>query len=305
MKEHTRNFVTGIFAIIGCIGFAFLLLLFGPLTRSVQSSYSIAFHANQAQGLRKGSQLTLAGVPIGEITEVIIVIDRPLPVQISASILGSIDLPLGVQASVINALIGGTATLDLTIPPGYAETYAQGGAILPRDGSAVIQANFEGLEERITRVLEERMGGVDAAMKSVSDLAQEAQKWLSDEQLLADTKSAMWKAQAMIEQATGAMLAVTEAARGIEGNSNRIAQSLHTALATSFQPALDQLSKTLAQIESLSKQASEGTGTVGQLMSNPDLYNALNDSAQRLKSTLGEVDLLLQKVRAEGLGVKF
>jgi hypothetical protein len=35
------------------------------------------------------------------------------------------------------------------------------------------------------------------------------------------------------------------------------------------------------------------------------LYNSLNDSAQRLKSTLGEVELLMKKVRAEGLGVKF
>ena len=40
-------------------------------------------------------------------------------------------------------------------------------------------------------------------------------------------------------------------------------------------------------------------------MSNPDLYNALTDSAERLKAALAEVELLLRKVRDEGLDVKF
>jgi hypothetical protein len=35
------------------------------------------------------------------------------------------------------------------------------------------------------------------------------------------------------------------------------------------------------------------------------LYRSLVDSAERLKRTLGEVELLMQKIRAEGLGVKF
>ena len=304
MKETTRNFVTGIVAIIAFTGFAALLLLFGDLNLSMQTNYLIEIRTNQALGLRHGSPVTLVGVPVGAIESVSVRLENPLsnprPVRLVARINGLVDLPEGAQASVTTSLIGGTARLDLSIPQGYVT----GGATLARNGSAVIEAQFEAIEERMARIITEKLGGFDTASRAVTalaldvqKLAVEAQKWLGDEQLHVDAKSAVWKAQNLIEQATATMMALTEAAKGIQGNAQTISVSL--------QPVLDQLSTTLAQIETLTKTATDGTGTVGQLMNNPDLYNALVDSAARLKRALGEVELLMQKIRAEGLGVKF
>ncbi len=304
MKESTRNFATGIVAIIALTGLAFLLLLFGDLNTSIKTTYLIEIRANQALGLRHGSPVTLVGVPVGEIESVSVRLENPVenphPVRVLARINGAIDLPEGAQASVTNSLIGGTARLDLSIPAGYVT----GGATLARDGNAVIDAQFEALEARVTRIISEKLEGFDSASRAVTELARdvqklavEAQKWLGDEQLHADAKSAVWKAQTLIEQAAATMLALGEAAKGLQGDSH--------ALTMSVQPVLDQLSNTLAQIERLTKTATDGTGTVGQLLNNPDLYNALVDSAARLKRALGEVELLMQKIRAEGLGVKF
>ena len=61
----------------------------------------------------------------------------------------------------------------------------------------------------------------------------------------------------------------------------------------------------LERIGQLSTLASEGDGTVGLLLRNPDLYNSLADSAKRLEATLRKVELLLEKIREEGLGVSF
>ncbi|MSR68934.1 MAG: MCE family protein [Phycisphaerales bacterium] len=304
MKESTRNFATGIVAIIALTGLAFLLLLFGDINSSIKTTYLIEIRTNQALGLRRGSPVTLVGVPVGEIESVSVRLENPVanprPVLLIARINGAIDLPEGAQASVTNSLIGGTARLDLSIPPGYVT----GSATLARDGNAVIDAQFEALEARMTRIITEKLEGFDSASRAVTTLARdvqklaaEAQKWLGDEQLLADAKSAVWKAQNLIEQAAATMMALTEAAKGIQSDS-------HT-LTVSLQPVLDQISTTITQIETLTKTATDGTGTVGQLMNNPDLYNALVDSAARLKRALGEVELLMQKIRAEGLGVKF
>ncbi len=304
MKESTRNFATGIVAIIALTGLAFLLLLFGDLNNSMKSTYLVEIRANQALGLRHGSPVTLVGVPVGTIESVAVLLENPLtnphPVRVTARIAGSIDLPEGTRATVTNSLIGGTARLDLSIPVGYTT----GGPTLARDGNAVVEATFEAMEERVTRLISEKLESFDSASRAITSLAQdvqklagEAQRWLGDEQLRADAKSAVWKAQNLIEQAATTMMALTEAARGIQGNANTITISL--------QPVLDQISTTLAQIETLTKTATDGTGTVGQLMKNPDLYNALLDSAARLKRALGEVELLMQKIRAEGLGVKF
>ena len=293
MKETTRNFVIGIVAILGVAGFAFLLLLFGNLTTSLRQKYDVTVHANQAMGVRLGSQVTLVGVPIGEVKAVTVVIDSENPVQIILNIEGSIDIPAGVEATVSTSLIGGTARLDFSIPAGYTT----GGATLPHDGNAIVTAKFEGLEERLSRTLSEKLAGLDLAMRRIDELGKDAQKWLGDEQMLADAKSAVAKANDLIDATASTVMALTKTANSLQGNAN--------ALLASVQPVFDQLSKTLAQVELLTKQAQDGKGTVGQLMSNPDLYNSLNDSAQRLKSTLGEVELLMQKIRAEGLGVKF
>ena len=293
MKETTRNFVIGIVAILGVAGFAFLLLLFGNLTTSLRQKYDVTVNANQAMGVRLGSQVTLVGVPIGEVNAVKVVIDSENPVQIILNIEGSIDIPAGVEATVSTSLIGGTARLDFSIPAGYTT----GGATLPHDGNAIVTAKFEGLEERLSRTLSEKLAGLDLAMRRIDELGKDAQKWLGDEQMLADAKSAVAKANDLIDSTASTVMALTKTANSLQGNAN--------ALLASVQPVFDQLSKTLAQVELLTKQAQDGKGTVGQLMSNPDLYNSLNDSAQRLKSTLGEVELLMKKVRAEGLGVKF
>ncbi len=300
MKETTRNFVIGIVALIGMVGFCVLLLLFGNFDTSIRPTYRVVVQANDALGLRLGSQVTLAGVPVGEVEAVEVLIESDHPVRITINVNGAIDLPDGVTAAVAMSLIGGTARMNFSIP----DEYQAGGATLPRDGNAVVTASFEGLDTRFARMLDEKfavieskLSGFSETLQSIDALAKEAQKWLGDEQLFADSKSAVWKAQEFIDQATTTTLALTDVARTLQGSAE--------TLTTSIQPVLDQLSKTFAQVELLTKQAKDGKGTIGLMMTNPDLYNSLIDSAQRLKRTLGEVELLLQKIRAEGLGVKF
>ncbi len=293
MKETTRNFITGIVSIIAFAGLAFLLLLFGDLGVFGPTPYTITVAANEAVGLRKGSRVTMAGVQIGTVDSVVVKLDPGRPVVISASVHQTVDIPQAATASVVTSLFGGSSTLDLAMPGDYVA----GGATLPHDGSAIVDARLESLDARFARLLTEKLGSLDGAMQAIEGAARDAQKWLGDEQLLADARSAVWKANVLIEQATTGVVAFTEAAHAFKSDSAQLLASL--------QPVFDQMSKTLVQVEVLTKEAATGKGTIGQLMTNPDLYNALVDSAERLKATMAEIELLLQKIRAEGLGVKF
>jgi phospholipid/cholesterol/gamma-HCH transport system substrate-binding protein len=292
MKESSRNFLIGIVSIVGLLGFGFLLLLFGNINATLRPSYEMRIQANQALGLRVGSQVSMAGVPIGEVKSVRIVANPIRPAEIMVSINGDIDVPLAAKAQVTQSLIAGSARLEFSLPEG-----TDTGTVFSRDGSATLDASFESLEQKFSRVLEERLGGLDGAMRSIQSVAEEAQKWLGDEQMRADAKTAVWKAQQLIETASVTMQTITEAARGVQISAD--------ALAVQLKPTMEQLASTLRSVERLTEEAREGKGTVGQLMSNPDLYRSLVDSAERLKRTLGEVELLMQKIRAEGLGVKF
>jgi ABC-type transporter Mla subunit MlaD len=292
MKESARNFLIGIVSIVGLLGFGFLLLLFGNINSTLRPSYEMRIQANQALGLRGGSQVSMVGVPIGEVKSVRLVSNPIRPAEIMVSINGDIDVPLAAKAQVTQSLIAGSARLEFSLPEG-----TDAGLVFSRDGSATLDASFESLEQKFNRVLEERLGGLDGAMRSIQSVAEEAQKWLGDEQMRADAKTAVWKAQQLIETASVTMQTITEAARGVQISAD--------ALAVQLKPTMEQLASTLRSVERLTEQAREGKGTVGQLMSNPDLYRSLVDSAERLKRTLGEVELLMQKIRAEGLGVKF
>jgi uncharacterized protein YukE len=88
----------------------------------------------------------------------------------------------------------------------------------------------------------------------------------------------------------------------------RVAQSIETdshAVATRLNPALDELARTLEEARGTFRRANQGEGTVAQLLNNPDLYRSLEDAAQRLDLVLREAQLALQKVKAEGVRIRW
>ena len=70
-------------------------------------------------------------------------------------------------------------------------------------------------------------------------------------------------------------------------------------------PAADELGTTLERFRQLLVKIDEGEGTVAQLINNPDLYRSLADAATRLEQTLIEVQLLVQKLKTEGIAIEF
>jgi hypothetical protein len=70
-------------------------------------------------------------------------------------------------------------------------------------------------------------------------------------------------------------------------------------------PVADSLSATLEDVRRLTRLASEGQGTVAQMLNNPDLYNSMTDAAQRLERALTEAQLLIEKYKAEGVPIHF
>src|SRR5204863_6010384 len=133
---------------------------------------------------------------------------------------------------------------------------------------------------------------LNAALDDVRDSLTLAKQWLGDEQIKNDARSAVQKANALIEKATTAVDRYTQLAESLQTD----AKDLQSRLL----PIVDNLSSTLEDVRRLTKLAGEGKGTVAQMLNNPDLYNSLNDAAVRLDRTLTEATLLIQKIKAEG-----
>ena len=326
MNASGKNFILGLTTLIALVGIVVLLMLFGEMESFVRSRYSVTIECPNAAGLRPGSTVELNGVPVGRIDDVTYAAGLHYPVRIIALIDETVLIARGVIPYASVQLLGGSATLQLETAPG-------GDGTLPTDGSAVLHEPIRSrLMEELTASLDSRMQPLLDGMEDFRELARNlnelvrpvdpdrpgetrnirwavetlnqvlddvrealamAKAWLGDEELRLDARVAVHNANVLIEQATDTMEQFAKLAGRIEADSESV--SKHLA------PVLDELASTLEEVHGLVARATEGEGTIAQLLNNPDLYNSLDDAAIRLERTLREVQLLVEKVKADGL----
>ncbi|MCH2144397.1 MAG: MlaD family protein [Phycisphaerales bacterium] len=334
MNEHGRNFVIGLVTIVALVGLSSLLLQFGELDRLLNPTYTLKLELNSAGTLRPGSRISLNGVQIGSVNSVGLVEDLEHPVVIEASVDRRYPIPVGTSAVVSDALIGNGGRIEMIMPADRTLD----GPTLPMDGTAMITGQWQSLGDTIVEQLEGQMvpvmealdsfnelaaawtgigdrvgrmldpalseepgsvvGTVDelnATLKSAAEAMELARTWLGDEQLRADVNAAAWKANKLLESATEATNNVSRLAEEAGGDLNRLTDAVL--------PVTEEMARTLERLGTVLQSASEGEGTIGQLMSNPDLYRSLEEAARRLDNTLEQLELLLQKIRDEGLQV--
>ncbi len=274
--------MVGLCSIGALAGFAALLLLFGQLTWLWRKTYVVPLHANCAAGLREGSQVTLEGVVVGQVASIRIEPTEPDPVRILLAIDERARLPAGVTATVNAPLIGGGSKVDLKIPATYT---ASAGVIDPLHPTTLV-ARFATIADR----LESIGSGVEQVVAG-------AKLWLNDEQMRQDFKSAVWKSNQLIEQATATAESITRLATQLRNDSHELMDKVA--------PSFAGMTAALEEIRALARKASEGDGTVGRLMNDPELFNNLTDASRRLELTMRDLQLLIRKIRDEGLGISF
>lgn len=331
MRERVRNVMVGI-CTIGAVGAASaLLFLFGEIEPMLASRWQLKVAFNEAGGLRRGSLVTLNGVPVGSIEKVEIWADPTQPVLVIAAIDDSVRIPEPSTPSVQASLLGSGARLELTaalplaVPP---RTY-------PRDRETILRGKVESIESRVIGQLDDRLAPLMASFGELSKLARNlnalveptpdgatpnpeslrtamrklndtlasadaalkgAQNWLNDEQLRTDVRDAAHGASELMRDAT-----VT--ANRIGALADTLADDA-AALRAGALPVLDRASGALQELEQLVIAARTGKGTAGRLIQDPALYEGLSDAAKRLDEALARLNLLLDKIRAEGLGVE-
>ncbi|HVZ93670.1 MAG TPA: MlaD family protein [Phycisphaerales bacterium] len=339
MRTVARDILIGSTAVLGLAGLAAMLLMFGELSFVRTPTYAVTLKLDSAGGLGRTSAVRLNGVRIGMISSITNTPDPRDGVVIGLAVDEGVRIPRDVKIGFDRGLVG-ESSLALTIPrerptpdPGFIEPGGtiEGSGMGPLDTIAAMiderlksigdaAASFKAVcetYERVGRRAEELLaprtiaeveGGQPANLTSALarfDAAiSDARKWLGDESLRTDAATAVKRAAEVFDKAGEAVGAWTRAATDISGEGKRIADTMENA-GRDFAALTRGIGEVLNEVHAITGRINAGEGTIGQLVSNPDLYRSLNDAAKRLEKALTEAQLLIEKYRTEGIPIQW
>ena len=331
MKESTVSTIVGATTLAGLIGLVSLLMLIGGLDKYTDNGYRLSIELPTAGGLRPESRVYYNGIDIGKI-ESIGFQKPPKEGVVAVALISNYQLKIPDDVSVITrypSLLSASAVADIQRAPGPIA------GSLTQDGSAQISGQPAVEFSQLAEELKTRLDGPLADFKRISNnfdkLSTEWTLVASNINQLVEQRStdsvdsgdAIGNLATVLARTDKRLAEIKQAIDGINAyvNDPELSDDVHAtaanarALTQRFNDSLDTLraryvavaddmSKTIQAIQKLADKTLEGGGTLGKIVSDPALYDNLNDASKRLKAALDEVQLLVEKWKAEGLPVK-
>lgn len=155
---------------------------------------------------------------------------------------------------------------------------------------------------------------VSSAIARLDSAAAKADGWLGDNGVRKRVDDLITKADSVIAQANELTETWTETGKTITKAADDVsnkAQQAATDISAGAQDLFAKAKESLAQVQNAGEELSgmiervnQGQGTIGQLVTNPQLYQNLDAATAKLDKALAEAQLVLEKLKAEGVKVK-
>lgn len=340
MKPAVRDTMTGILAIAGTAGLIVMLVVFGELANVGKTFYDFGIRMPSARGLTPTSVVTLNGVRVGEIVDLSTADDPRDGVVVTIQVQDDIVIPDDFGVFLEQGLLAGSS-LDLVVPPNSSGGPITAGVVYEPEISSLFGELSSELDTRLTK-FNAAADKISMLADTYTELGRTIDEGVR-EQLAARTAAdvdagATPNLMSAIDRLDAAGKLVTDFGGELTGEGG-LRDQLETQLAeastligeirdttASFRTAADEATEGLAgvgdAVDNLNVAAlrigdaaeearvalgaiNAGEGTLGQLAQNPDLYNNLRTATDRLQSVLGEAELVLARIREDGVKIGF
>jgi phospholipid/cholesterol/gamma-HCH transport system substrate-binding protein len=303
METRANHIWVGAVALVLLAGLAAFIIWLAQLGTADQKEYDIFFKQSVA-GLATGSQVSFAGVPVGQVTEIRLWQQDPEFVRVRIRVEEEVPILVGTTASISSSFTGvSTILLDgarkdrppitcattscvegdvPVIPPragGFGEILANAPLLLERLAT---------LTDRLTQLLdEENQGEIAGILANTNAItANIARATPQVEQTLAELQLTLREASEALNQFEQ-VTASTD--RLINEEGALLAQELRQTLASAGEAA-GSLSATLETVQPAARQLSEGT------------LPAAEATLRDLRATSRALRQVTERVEAEGAG---
>ena len=235
----------------------------GGGTSIFESKISFVSYFDNVNGLAKGSPIWLAGVEVGNVTSIgFDVFDSPRRVKVVCRVTRKVHRYLNADARAQLRTIGFLGDKYIEIMPGL-------------QGAPAIESMAE--------IEVEDVGSAEAMFEAGETAMRDAGKLVSDfDTLLAGmnagkgTLGQMATNDTLYTQLTALLANLTKLSADLQENQQSLVSSI------------EHMSQSVGD---LATQVNENAGTLGKLITEPDLYDNLNATSARLDSILTKVDL--------------
>lgn len=328
-----RDFMTGLVALFGLVGTIIVLILFGEFADTGRKFYEFDIHATSAGGLSDTSKVTLNGVKVGQVTATSVMPPPASGAEIKVKIYEGVRIPKSAQVTIDKSFVG-EASLEFQILP---DTHASALSDVIEPNSVFEAGETASTLQRLAASIQKPLERFDATATKIETLAEtytevgERIKELLEPRTLADVqggkapniRSTIARADQALADASrlmndealvGQARAVLDRAHKTLDDISRLAADWSATAANVDSKLAGVSEQAVAMLRSTDKAAAElaatleavnqGKGTLGQLVNNPDLYNSLRDAAARLDRALVQVQLLVEKYKAEGIPLR-
>ncbi|MEM8758371.1 MAG: MlaD family protein [Planctomycetota bacterium] len=315
MSTVRRDLFIGITALGGLVVLAWMLLRFGELAGVGQTFDTIVLRVESARGVSSVSPVSFNGVRVGDVTSIELADDGSGDALIALRVREGIGLPAEFDV-FLDASFVGEAVLDLVAVPDAAANAIEG------DGE-VYPVEITSLAGNLTSNLAKRLAAFDRATASIEELAEtytDVGRRLSavidsDESDAGDLRSLLERADRVVtrSEAWVAEDGLLEDVRGSVARFDEVAQRVADeagAFAARSSRSLDRADaaivtadEAVSELRTIAARINRGEGTLGQLATNPDLYNSMTAAIQQFQSLITEARLLVEKFRDEGIPI--
>ena len=278
----------GIFVLLAIIVLVFLVLNASGDINPFSKKLHVKARFVDANGLREGSEVRLAGVRVGKVERIVLLEPSPVPgaprVEAQLTVDSMIDgrpanerIRSDSQAQQGSpSLLGNEMLINIT--PGTAVgTPVQDGALLPSSSSNTVNdfaTSGTDLAQRLSKLSDE----INGIVRDVKDGKGTVGKLFSDEALYNNLN-------ATIRETQDVMTAV----RSGNGSAGRFIND----------PALyNNANEITTSLKAIADDLRAGRGTAGKLLTDDELYVRINRTADRLDKSVDQVNLMIAEINA-------
>lgn len=339
MSDFRRNVIVGVFVLLGLVALGTMIVLFGEAPRALTDTYRVTMLFPKAGPVQEGDPIFMNGIDIGYVEKVVPLDDIRFGVRILTQVQKRFGLPVDAHPLIREQTVTfgkpairievGPENSDEVVPrDGTAEVegIVAGGIeeLIPREtmrdleeaGQALtslaqkLQPVAEDLHELLKPISLNEMAtatGPARPLENVSTVVQRFARALENfnevlgaprnqqnlASILENFRVVSERGITLTEKISGVADRVDTLAAGTDDKLQRLSRAL--------MDSADRLSSLLGRLGEAAEALSTREGTAGRFLNDPELYESLVLTSERLQQTFVELRDLLRQWQEKGL----